>query len=334
MNDTTPVPPDIDGSKPSKSQGFLGRLSKRSNQQQGKDSAAVNADDKNVSAITPNTNNNDATTTDKHDLKIGQDSGSISTGSAKLGSQDEKQGSFIDGVGSAEQRKSTSNTQKGDANADNNQPDGGDDANGAGDGAGGKKKRGVIEEVRRTFWMVITYSWINVLLVFVPVGIVVANIQGVHPGLVFGMNCIAVIPLAGLLSHATESVASKLGDALGALLNVTFGNAVELIIFIIALSKGQIRIVQASLLGSILANLLLILGMGFFLGGLRYREQVYNSTVTQMSACLLSLSVISLVLPVSFQSVNLTVAIQIANCITRLPSTLRSTMLLQQTESH
>lgn len=69
--------------------------------------------------------------------------------------------------------------------------------------------------------------------------------------------------------------------------------------FSIALSKGQIRIVQASLLGSILANLLLILGMGFFLGGLRYREQVYNSTVTQMSACLLSLSVISLVLPVS-----------------------------------
>jgi len=67
----------------------------------------------------------------------------------------------------------------------------------------------------------------------------------------------------------------------------------------IALEKNEIRIVQASLLGSILSNLLLILGMCFFLGGLRYREQLYNSTVTQMSACLLSLAVCSLVLPVS-----------------------------------
>jgi len=106
---------------------------------------------------------------------------------------------------------------------------------------------------------------------------------------------------------------------------IVIGNAVELIIFISALAKNQIRIVQASLLGSILANLLLILGtspppccqplqrlpglstsnnnslilgMSMLLGGLRFREQVYNSTVTQMSACLLSLSVISLVLPV------------------------------------
>lgn len=142
------------------------------------------------------------------------------------------------------------------------------------DGASRKKKRTFLEELRRSFWLVATYSWLNVLLIFVPVGIVVANIHGVHGGIVFAMNCIAVIPLAGLLSHATESVASKMGDSLGALLNVTFGNAVELIIFIIALVKNQIRIVQASLLGSILANLLLILGMGFFLGGLRFREQV------------------------------------------------------------
>ncbi|KAJ2977243.1 hypothetical protein NQ176_g4483 [Zarea fungicola] len=165
-----------------------------------------------------------------------------------------------------------------------------------------RKGRTFMEEARRTFWLVATHSWMNLLLVFVPVGIIVANIPGINGGIIFAMNCIAVIPLAGLLSHATESVASNMGDALGALLNITFGNAVELIIFIIALSKNEIRIVQASLLGSILANLLLILGMGFFLGGLRYREQVYNSTVTQMSACLLSLSVISLVLPTAFHA--------------------------------
>ncbi|KAH0180914.1 hypothetical protein KCU90_g27754, partial [Aureobasidium melanogenum] len=89
---------------------------------------------------------------------------------------------------------------------------------------------------------------------------------------------------------------------LGALMNVSFGNAVELIIFIIALVKDEIRIVQASLVGSILSNLLLIMGMAFLLGGLRFQEQIYNSTITQMSACLLSLSVVSLVLPTAFHA--------------------------------
>lgn len=148
------------------------------------------------------------------------------------------------------------------------------------------------------FKRAICHSWINVLLVAVPAGIA-AEAAGLNASAVFAINAVAIVPLAGLLSHATESVASRLGDTLGALLNVSFGNAVELIIFIIALVKDEIRIVQASLLGSILANLLLILGMAFLLGGLRYREQVYNSTVTQMSACLLSLSVMSLLLPVS-----------------------------------
>lgn len=155
------------------------------------------------------------------------------------------------------------------------------------------------------FWYtakaIVLSSYVNLLLVFVPVGIAckAANLQ---PGLIFGMNAIAIIPLAGLLSHATESVAKRLGDTIGALMNVTFGNAVELIIFIIALEKNEIRIVQASLLGSILANLLLILGMCFLVGGLRFREQIYNSTVTQMSACLLSLSVMSLLLPTAFHA--------------------------------
>ena len=137
-----------------------------------------------------------------------------------------------------------------------------------------KPKRTFMEEFRRSAHLVATHSWFNVLLVFVPIGIAVSQIKGIHGGIIFAMNAIAIIPLAGLLAFATESVAQKMGDALGALLNVTFGNAVELIIFIIALVKNEIRIVQASLLGSILANLLLILGMGFFLGGLRYREQV------------------------------------------------------------
>ncbi|KIH89426.1 Ca2+:H+ antiporter [Sporothrix brasiliensis 5110] len=138
--------------------------------------------------------------------------------------------------------------------------------------------------------MVLFHSWLNVFLVFVPAGIIVGAIPGLPPAVVFSVNAIAIIPLAGLLGFATETVAHDMGDSIGALLNVTFGNA------------DEIRIVQASLLGSILANLLLILGMSFLLGGLRFREQIYNSTVTQMSACLLSLSVISLVLPTAFHA--------------------------------
>ncbi|KAI0839307.1 calcium/proton exchanger [Hypoxylon sp. FL0890] len=167
---------------------------------------------------------------------------------------------------------------------------------------GSKKKPNVIVETYLEFKKVLLHSWINIFLVCVPVGIAVANLPNRNAGAAFGVNAVAIIPLAALLSHATESVARKMGDTIGALLNVTFGNAVELIIFIIALVKGEIRIVQASLLGSILANLLLILGMAFFLGGLRFREQIYNSTVTQMSACLLSLSVISLMLPTAFHA--------------------------------
>ncbi|XP_014550277.1 hypothetical protein COCVIDRAFT_31941 [Bipolaris victoriae FI3] len=147
----------------------------------------------------------------------------------------------------------------------------------------------------------VTHSWINVLLVFVPVGIAV-KLVSLQPEIVFSMNAIAIIPLAGLLAHATEVVAARVGDALGALLNVSFGNAVELILFIILLASNQIEVVQASLLGSILANLLLILGMAFLLGGLKYQEQVYNNTVTQMSGVMLALAVMSLLLPTAFHA--------------------------------
>jgi Ca2+:H+ antiporter len=145
------------------------------------------------------------------------------------------------------------------------------------------------------------HSWINVLLIFVPIGIAV-HPAGLQPEIVFAINAIAIIPLAGLLAYATEAVALRVGDTLGALLNVSFGNAVELILFVILLAGNQIRVVQAALLGSILANLLLILGMAFLFGGLRYQEQVYNSTITQMSACMLSLAVMSLLLPTAFHS--------------------------------
>ncbi|OCK84233.1 hypothetical protein K432DRAFT_432391 [Lepidopterella palustris CBS 459.81] len=163
-----------------------------------------------------------------------------------------------------------------------------------------RMRKGTIRFVQH-FKDALLHSWINLLLVFVPIGIATKP-AGLNPEIVFSMNAIAIIPLAGLLAYATESVAKKLGDTLGALINVSFGNAVELILFIILLAANQIRVVQAALLGSILANLLLILGMAFLFGGLRYQEQVYNNTVTQMSACMLSLAVMSLLLPTAFHS--------------------------------
>lgn len=77
---------------------------------------------------------------------------------------------------------------------------------------------------------IIFSSWVNVLLVFVPVGVAVNFISNINPTIIFAMNAVAIIPLAGLLSHATESVAKRMGDTVGALMNVTFGNAVEIII--------------------------------------------------------------------------------------------------------
>ena len=92
-----------------------------------------------------------------------------------------------------------------------------------------KTKVSILIHVTETMKKVLLHSWINVLLVFVPLGIA-SHVVHLNPDIVFVMNAIAIIPLAGLLTYATESVAQRLGDTLGALLNVSFGNAVELII--------------------------------------------------------------------------------------------------------
>lgn len=83
---------------------------------------------------------------------------------------------------------------------------------------------------QQTAWRILAHSWVNFLLVFVPVGIIVRFVPDIHGGVTFATNCVAIIPLAGLMAFATESVAREVGDALGALMNVTLGNSVELII--------------------------------------------------------------------------------------------------------
>ncbi|KAI9346348.1 calcium/proton exchanger [Pilaira anomala] len=122
------------------------------------------------------------------------------------------------------------------------------------------------------------------------------------PTVVFSLNFIAIIPLAKLLGFATEEIALRSGSTIGALLNATFGNAVELILGIIALKEGLIRVVQASVLGSILSNLLLVLGFCFFLGGVTRTEQKFNVTAAQTSCSLLALTTLSLLVPAAFSA--------------------------------
>lgn len=145
-------------------------------------------------------------------------------------------------------------------------------------------------------------SWINLLLVFVPVGFAVFYSKKVGPVPIFIINFVAIIPLAAMLSYATEELAIRVGETLGGLLNATFGNAVELIVSVQALIKNEITIVKTSLIGSMLSNLLLVLGMSFFLGGVNRLEQFFNVTVAQTAASLLALSIASLVIPTVFHN--------------------------------
>ncbi|KAG1135965.1 hypothetical protein G6F38_012396 [Rhizopus arrhizus] len=145
---------------------------------------------------------------------------------------------------------------------------------------------------------IVTCSFVNFLLVFVPIGIASHFVWS--STVTFIMNFLAIIPLAKLLGFATEDIALRTGEVIGGLLNATFGNAVELIISIISLTQNLVVVVQASMLGSILSNLLLVLGMCFWGGGYFYKVQRFNQTVAQTSASLLFISVASLLIPASF----------------------------------
>ena len=143
-------------------------------------------------------------------------------------------------------------------------------------------------------------KYLRYLLVFVPLA-VVAELLEWNPLLIFIFSCVALIPLAGLLGEATEELAIHTGPKIGGLLNATLGNAAELIITIVALSQGQYDLVKASITGSILGNLLLILGASLLLGGLRHGTQKFDRTLTGVSATMMTLAVIGLIVPTLFE---------------------------------
>jgi Ca2+:H+ antiporter len=142
-------------------------------------------------------------------------------------------------------------------------------------------------------------SWINVLLVFVPLSIISHHLNW-DAALRFAFSFIAIIPLAKLLGDATEQMSARLGQTLAGLLNASFGNAVEIIVGVAALLQGQLRIVQTSLLGSILSNILLVLGCSFLAGGLVQSESNFQVTAAQTSSSLMTLACITLVIPAAY----------------------------------
>src|SRR5262245_19170954 len=147
----------------------------------------------------------------------------------------------------------------------------------------------LIKEIRHTplLWM----------LVFVPIVLAVEMLAPSAHTALFVLAVLAIVPLAALLSHATESVAEKTGDAIGGLLNATLGNLTELIIALAALQAGEYMLVKASIAGAIVTNTLFMLGASFLLGGLKHHVQEYNRANARLQAGLLFLATIAMLVP-------------------------------------
>src|SRR5262245_17946713 len=135
------------------------------------------------------------------------------------------------------------------------------------------------------------------MLVFVPIVLVAEAAVPHSHTLLFVLSVLAIVPLAALLSHATESVAARTGDAVGGLVNATLGNLTELIIAIAALRAGQYTLVKASIAGAIVTNALFMLGACLLLGGLRYHVQEYNRAGARLSSGLLLMATVALLAP-------------------------------------
>lgn len=140
------------------------------------------------------------------------------------------------------------------------------------------------------------FRFLHVLLLCVPAVFVAEYLHAPHL-LIFGLAACAIIPLAGIMGEATEHLTVKTGPGIGGLLNASFGNAAELIIALMALHKGLLDVVKASITGSIIGNILLVLGAAIVAGGVKYERQTFNRTAASLGATLVVLSAIALVIP-------------------------------------
>ncbi len=153
-------------------------------------------------------------------------------------------------------------------------------------------------ETKKTSWLKPSLDW---LLIFVPIAIALRFVPTFeNPTWLFIVSCLAIIPLAGWMGKATEHLAEHLGQGIGGLLNATFGNAAELIIALFALSKGLEGVVKASITGSIIGNLLLVLGLSLLAGGAKFKTQTFDRTAASTTATALTLGAIALLIPTIF----------------------------------
>lgn len=150
----------------------------------------------------------------------------------------------------------------------------------------------------KSSWLRPSLNW---LVVALPIAFALRYVPAWHnETALFIFSALAIIPIAGWMGHATEQLAHRLGEGVGGLLNASFGNAAELIIALMALRAGHIEVVKASITGSIIGNLLLVLGVSVFAGGLRFREQRFNKTAARSSCTALILAAAALVVPTVF----------------------------------
>jgi Ca2+:H+ antiporter len=144
-------------------------------------------------------------------------------------------------------------------------------------------------------------GWLRLLLLAVPAALLL-KLAGAGPIWLFGCSALAIVPLAGLMGEATEQLADRLGPGVGGFLNATFGNAAELIIALFALFKGYDEVVKASLAGSILGNVLLVLGASLLAGGLKHSTQTFNRTAAGVGATMLVLAAFGMLVPAIFHA--------------------------------
>src|ERR671933_2231893 len=144
---------------------------------------------------------------------------------------------------------------------------------------------------------------LSLLLLFAPPSIA-AHFLEWGAAVVFITSCIAIVPLAAWMGTATEEIAVVAGPTLGGLLNATFGNATELIIALIALNAGLVSVVKATITGSIIGNLLLVMGFSMLLGGLRYKEQDFQPVLARVNASSMNLAVIAMLLPTAMDATS------------------------------
>lgn len=144
---------------------------------------------------------------------------------------------------------------------------------------------------------------LNWMLLCVPLAVLLEHLAAQQHLLVFLAAALAIVPLAAWLGRATEQLAERSGEGVGGLLNATFGNATELIIALSAMRAGLHDVVKASIVGSIVGNILLVMGASMLAGGLRHKEQQYNVSAARSQATLLTLATIALILPAAYNAV-------------------------------